>query len=183
MESLGFFEGGLGEAWCKTMKEGTEDTVMWKRRQSPSILWGKWARLKHSRSFGTGTKHGGRRWENQSHVDAFQAVLWADDLTQTFGSWLAQQLTCKKHKNPCYQDQTARTEERHEIFLAQLQQIICWPGFVGVCEPKVQLVIFALHSMALVSGKNSSRYCQINATLATSVHWDMFPSRGGCVTE
>lgn len=45
-------------------------------------------------SLETGADYGGRRGVNQSHVDPLRAVLWADDLGQTFGPRLAQQLTC-----------------------------------------------------------------------------------------
>lgn len=45
-------------------------------------------------SLETGAERGGRRGVNQGHVDPLRAVLWADDLGQTVGPRLAQQLTC-----------------------------------------------------------------------------------------
>lgn len=46
-------------------------------------------------SLQTGADHSGRRRVNQSHVDPLRAVLWTDDLRQTVGPRLAQQLTWK----------------------------------------------------------------------------------------
>lgn len=59
------------------------------------VIWrGKQATVQISRSFQRGAKHGRHGWVNQSHVNAFGAVLGTNNLGQTFGPRLAQQLTC-----------------------------------------------------------------------------------------
>lgn len=87
--------GHGGEAGRGSMKQadegGVEDTLRCRRR-----LWwdGEMSPAPALGSFGTGADHGGCRRINQSHVDPLRAVLWTDDLGQTFGPRLAQQLTC-----------------------------------------------------------------------------------------
>lgn len=105
--------------WCKggwgSMKQadegGAEDTVRWKWRRR---LWWysemSWLQAPALRSFGTGADHGGCRWINQSHVDTLRAVLWTDDLSQTFGPRLAQQLACNTTTHGLTQSSRNRTE-------------------------------------------------------------------------
>jgi len=68
---------------------GSDDTV----RRAGAGGWEGWG---GRGSLGAGG--GGSRRVNQSHVDPLRAVLWTDDLSQTVGPRLAQQLTCNMTK-------------------------------------------------------------------------------------
>lgn len=108
LQLQGFIDGEAGWGSMKRADEGgVEDTVRWRRR-----LWrnSEMSPAPALRSFGTGADHGGCRRIDQSHVDSLQAVLWTDDLGQTFGPRLAQQLACDTTRTGLTQSSQNRTE-------------------------------------------------------------------------